>query len=284
MAFFGFRRSRDDDKAEMSFVDHLEVLRGHLFRSVIAIAIGALTIGIFNKFFVHYILMGPTHNNFPTYKVMCRIGKAIHLERALCMTAVEVKMQSTSVAGQFTTFFSVILIGGFIIAFPYVFWQFWKFVKPALTKKELQKTSGVIFWVSLLFFTGVLFGYFVIAPYAINFFAKFQLDKNIENRWTIGSYFDIMTPLILGSGLTFQLPLAMFFLAKIGIVSATILRKIRKYAIVIIFIVAAFITPGPDVISQVIVAVPLLLLYEISIWLTNSVEKQKKKDEKAEWS
>jgi sec-independent protein translocase protein TatC len=148
----------------------------------------------------------------------------------------------------------------------------------------LQKTSGVIFWVSLLFFTGVLFGYFVIAPYAINFFAKFQLDKNIENRWTIGSYFDIMTPLILGSGLTFQLPLAMFFLAKIGIVSATILRKVRKYAIVIIFIVAAFITPGPDVISQVIVAVPLLLLYEISIWLTNSVEKQKKKDEKAEWS
>ena len=284
MAFFGFRRSKDDDKAEMSFVDHLEVLRGHLFRSVIAIAIGALTIGIFNKFFVHYILMGPTHNDFPTYKVMCRIGKAIHLERALCMTAVEVKMQSTSVAGQFTTFFSVILIGGFIIAFPYVFWQFWKFVKPALTKKELQKTSGVIFWVSLLFFTGVLFGYFVIAPYAINFFAKFQLDKNIENRWTIGSYFDIMTPLILGSGLTFQLPLAMFFLAKIGIVSATILRKVRKYAIVIIFIVAAFITPGPDVISQVIVAVPLLLLYEISIWLTNSVEKQKKKDEKAEWS
>ena len=283
MAFFGFRRSRDDDKAEMSFVDHLEVLRGHLFRSVIAIAIGALTIGIFNKFFVHFILMGPTHNDFPTYRVMCRIGKAIHLERALCMTAVEVKMQSTSVAGQFTTFFSVILIGGFIIAFPYVFWQFWKFVKPALTKKELQKTSGVIFWVSLLFFTGVLFGYFVIAPYAINFFAKFQLDKNIENRWTIGSYFDIMTPLILGSGLTFQLPLAMFFLAKIGIVSASILRKVRKYAIVIIFIVAAFITPGPDVISQVIVAVPLLLLYEISIWLTTSVEKQKKKEE-AEWS
>ena len=284
MAFFGFRRSRDDDKAEMSFVDHLEVLRGHLFRSVIAIAIGALTIGIFNKFFVHFILMGPTHNDFPTYRVMCRIGKAIHLERALCMTAVEVKMQSTSVAGQFTTFFSVILIGGFIIAFPYVFWQFWKFVKPALTKKELQKTSGVIFWVSLLFFTGVLFGYFVIAPYAINFFAKFQLDKNIENRWTIGSYFDIMTPLILGSGLTFQLPLAMFFLAKIGIVSASILRKVRKYAIVIIFIVAAFITPGPDVISQVIVAVPLLLLYEISIWLTTSVEKQKKKEEEAEWS
>jgi len=284
MALFGFRRSRDDDKAEMSFVDHLEVLRGHLFRSVIAIAIGALTIGIFNKFFVHFILMGPTHNDFPTYRVMCRIGKAIHLERALCMSAVEVKMQSTSVAGQFTTFFSVILIGGFIIAFPYVFWQFWKFVKPALTKKELQKTSGVIFWVSLLFFTGVLFGYFVIAPYAINFFAKFQLDKNIENRWTIGSYFDIMTPLILGSGLTFQLPLAMFFLAKIGIVSASILRKVRKYAIVIIFIVAAFITPGPDVISQVIVAVPLLLLYEISIWLTTSVEKQKKKEEAAEWS
>jgi sec-independent protein translocase protein TatC len=283
MALFGFRRSRDDDKAEMSFVDHLEVLRGHLFRSVIAIAIGALAIGIFNKFFVHYILMGPTHNDFPTYKVMCKLGRAIHLERALCMSAVEVKMQSTSVAGQFTTFFSVILIGGFIIAFPYVFWQFWKFVKPALTKKELQKTRGVIFWVSLLFFTGVLFGYFVITPYAINFFAKFQLDKNIENRWTIGSYFDIMTPLILGSGLTFQLPLAMFFLAKIGIVSATILRKVRKYAIVIIFIVAAFITPGPDVISQVIVAVPLLLLYEISIWLTASVEKEKKKEE-AEWS
>jgi len=267
----------------MSFIDHLEELRSHLFRAAIAIAVGAILIAVYNKFFIQDIIMGPTHSDFPTYRLMCRLSKVLHIP-SLCMGEVGVKMQSTSVSGQFSMFFSVILMGGFILAFPFIFHEFWKFIKPALTKKELHRTRGVIFWVSLLFFSGVLFGYFVIAPYTINFFSGFQLDANIENRWTINSYIDTMTPLVLGTGLAFQLPLVLFFLAKIGIVSGTYLKKGRKYAIVIIFVVAGFITPGPDLISQISVALPLLILYEVSILLTRKVEKERALQDEKEWS
>ena len=283
MALKLFSRGGNEKKAEMSFIDHLEVLRGHLFRSVVAIAVGAIVIGIYNKFVVRRILMGPTHSDFPTYTAMCSLGRKLGFGDNLCIRDINVPMQNTAVGGQLSMFFSVIFIGGLILAFPYVFYEFWKFVKPALTKRELGRTRGVIFWVSFLFFLGVCFGYFVVAPYTINFFASFQIDENIENRWTISSYLDTMVPLILGAGLAFQLPLVMFFLAKVGIVSGSYLKSVRKYAIVIIIIVAGIITPGPDVISQLTVALPLLLLYEISILLCKRVEKDREKED-AEWS
>ena len=285
MALSFFKRGgRNDERAEMSFIDHLEELRGHLLRSVVAIVIGAVGIAIYQDFFIKKVLLGPTHADFPTYGFLCRVGRYLGIEKALCMNGIDIQMESTGVRTQFSRLISVMLIGGIIIAFPYIFWEFWKFIKPPLTKKELQNTRGVIFWVSLLFFTGVFFGYFVVAPYTLNFFGNFQLDENIENRWTIASYFDTLIPLILGAGLAFQLPLLMVFLAKIGIVSATYLRKVRKYSIVIIMIVAAVITPGPDVISQLTVAIPLLLLYEISILLTRKIEKRRKEEDDKEWS
>jgi sec-independent protein translocase protein TatC len=277
------KRNKSGERAEMSFIDHLEELRGHLFRSAAAIAVGAIVIAIYNNFFIKKVLMGPTHRDFPTYSWLCNAGQKIGLGSTLCMKEIGVKMQSTSVSGQFSMFITVVIIGGIIIAFPYIFYEFWKFIKPALTEKELGKTRGVIFFVSLLFFMGVLFGYFVIAPYTVNFFANFQLDETIENRWTISSYIDTLIPLILGTGLAFQLPLVMFFLSKIGIVTPTYLRKVRRYAIVIIVIIAGIITP-PDVISQIIVSLPLLVLYEVSILLSASVVKQKAKEEAAEWS
>ena len=285
MALSLFRRGKkgEEEKAEMSFVEHLEILRGHLFRSALAIAVGAVVFIVYNEFFVREVLMGPTHADFPTYRWLCKAGHAIGLGDAMCMKDIGLKMQSTSVSGQFSMYFTLIFVGGIIVAFPYIFWEFWRFVKPALTKKELSKTRGVIFWVSLLFFLGILFGYFVIAPYTVNFFANFQLDENIENRWTITSYIDTLVPLILGTGLAFQLPLVMFFLAKVGLMSPSFLRRNRKYAIVVILILAGIITP-PDVISQVICTIPLMLLYEISIWLTVKVEKQKALEEKEEWS
>lgn len=279
-----FLKRNTEERAEMSFIDHLEALRGHLFRSIVAIAIGAVIAGIYNKFIIKKILLGPTQDSFPTYGVICKIGKALNLGNALCMQGINLKMQSTVVSGQFSMWFTVVLVSGLILAFPYVFWQFWNFIKPALTKKELHKTRGVIFWVSFLFFTGVLFGYFVVAPYAINFFFNFQLDEIIENRWTINSYIDMMLPLVLGSGLAFQLPLVMFFLAKIGIVTGSYLAKMRKYGIVVIFIVAGVITPGPDVISQLAVALPLLVLYEISIILARRVDKERAEEDAKEWS
>jgi sec-independent protein translocase protein TatC len=278
-----FKRKNGPDRAEMSFVDHLEVLRAHLFRSVLAIAVGAIVVAVYNDFFVKKVLMGPTHSDFPTYATMCKVGRYLNLGDALCMKEMVVKMQSTSVSGQFSMWFTVVLIGGVIIAFPYIFYEFWRFIKPALTEKELGKTRGVIFWVSLLFFMGVAFGYFVIAPYTVNFFANFQLDENIENRWTITSYIDTLIPLILGTGLAFQLPLVMLFLSKVGIVTPEYLRTGRKYAIVIIAVVAGIITP-PDVISQIIVSIPLLLLYEVSIFLSARVVKEREKQDALEWS
>jgi len=283
MAFKLFGRKKDDEKAEMSFIDHLEVLRGHLFRSALAIAVGAIVFIIYDDFIVKKVLMGPTHADFPTYKWLCKFGHAVGLGDKMCMKEIGLKMQSTSVSGQFSMYFTLIFVGGIIVAFPYIFWEFWRFIKPALTKKELSKTRGVIFWVSLLFFSGILFGYFIIAPYTVNFFATFQLDENIENIWTITSYIDTLVPLILGTGLAFQLPLVMFFLAKVGLMSPDFLRRNRKYAIVIILILAGIITP-PDVISQVICTIPLMLLYEISIGLTARVQKEKELEEKEEWS
>jgi sec-independent protein translocase protein TatC len=276
------RRSKDGTTEEMSFIEHLDVLRGHLFKSALAVAIGAIVMAIYNKFIVQRILMGPTHGDFVTYNFLCRLSQKWGLGDKLCMQAIHVKMQSNTVAGQFNVYFNIILTGGFILAFPYVFWQFWKFTKPALKPKELKNTRGVIFYVSLLFFLGVFFGYFIIAPYTINFFANFVLDSNIENIWTIADYFSTIVPLILGAGLAFQLPLVMYFLAKVGVVSASYLRRVRKYAILIIVVVASIITP-PDMLSTIVASVPLLILYEISVLLCVRVEKRQKLDELKEW-
>jgi len=272
-----------EPKAEMSFFDHIDELRKHLFRSVVAIVIGAIIVGIYNKFIIRNILMGPIHSDFVTYKYLCKLGQWLGMGNDLCLTTIHVRMQSNAVAGQFNVFLNVVLIGGFILAFPYVFWQFWKFVKPALKTNELKGTRGVIFWVSLLFFIGVCFGYFIVAPYTINFFANFSIDESIENFCTIASYFNTMVPLMLGSGIAFQLPLVLYFLAKIGVVSSAFLRKYRRHSILVIVIVVSIITP-PDMLSTVICSIPLIFLYEISIFLCMRVEKKRNVEETEEWS
>ena len=266
----------------MSFVEHLEELRGHLFKSAVAIAIGAVLVAIYSNFIFKHILMGPAHGDFPTYTFLCRLSQRLGLGSRLCMSGFTLKLQSNTVSGQFGTYFNVILVGGFVLAFPYVFWQFWKFFRPALTPKELKNTRGVIFWVSFLFFLGVLFGYYVIAPYTVSFFARFSLDSTIENLWAINSYFNTLVPIILGAGLAFQLPLVLYFLAKAGVVSSAWLGRSRKYAIVIMLVVAGIITP-PDMLSQIVCCIPLILLYEVGVILTKRVEKNQAKEE-AEWS
>ncbi len=269
-------KNNSNEQAEMTFVEHLEALRVHLFRAAIATAIGSVFVVIYNDFIVQKILLGPTKPDFPTYRYLCKLSNYLGFGNKFCMKEIHLDLRSNTITGQFDVYLDVIVIGGFVIAFPYILWQFWKFIKPALNTKEIKNTRGVIFWVSLLFFLGIGFGYFVLSPYTINFFANFSLADNVLNQPTINSYFNTVLPLTLGCGLAFQLPLILFFLAKVGIVSATSLKKFRKYSILIIVVITGIITP-PDMFSQIICSVPLVLLYEVGIIVCKRVEKKETK-------
>ena len=284
MALGIFKKKTPEERAEMSFIDHLEELRKHIFRSLIAILIGMVVAAIYNHFIMDQLILGPLNKDFFTFRKICELGQYIGLGDKMCISQISVNMQNTATTGQVSLFFTVLIVGGFVLAFPYVFWQFWLFVRPALTKKELNRTRGVIFWVSFLFFLGVLFGYYFLLPFSMNFLSSFSMSDKIQIIWTIKSYINTVLPLVLGTGLAFQMPLVIYFLAKVGLVGPAFLKKYRRHAIVIILILAAIITP-PDVISQVIVTLPLWLLYEISIVLARRVEKQRTiEEEEEEWS
>jgi len=274
-------KTPENTKSEMTFIEHLDALRSHLFKAAGATVVGAILMAIYNEFIVQRVLLGPTRPDFPTYIYLCKLSNWLGFGNKFCMKEIHLEMQSTTLTGQFDVYLDVILIGGVIVAFPYILYQFWKFIKPALSQNELTNSRGVIFWVSALFFLGVAFGYFVLSPYTINFFANFSLDSKIKNLPTISSYFNTVLPLTLGCGLAFQLPLILFFLAKIGIVSATSLKGFRKYAILVIVVITGIITP-PDMFSQIICSIPLILLYEVGIIVCKRVEKKHIKAE-AEW-
>lgn len=274
--------NRSDDQAEMSFVDHLEALRWHVVRSLAAVLVGAIAVFANIDFFFNDIILGPAHNDFITYKLICDFSHKVGMGDAMCMEDIKLKLISTEMSSQFMMSFTIAFVGGFIIAFPYVFWEFWRFVGPALTPKEKKKTRGMIFWVSMLFFLGVGFGYFLLAPYTVNFFASFTLSPLIENSFRISDYIENITQLVLGTGVVFQLPLAVLFLSRVGIVTPAFLRASRKYAVVVILVIAAVITP-PDVVSQLIVTIPLWILYEISISISARVVREQEKKDK-EWS
>ncbi len=269
-------------KFEMNFFDHIEDLRWHLVRSVVAWLVGATCIFIYIDFVYDHIILAPARQDFFTYGALCRFGEWLHLGNAFCMPAVKIDFQVTEVNGTFTSAINIAMIGGIIAAFPYIFWELWRFVKPALSPKERKYGVTSIFWVSLFFFTGAAFGYYLLAPFTFNFLASFTLGKSgmIVYRPSVNDYVDSLTNLILGCGIAFELPVLCFVLAKMGIVTGTLLKKYFKFAFVIILVVAAIITPSPDWTSQFLVAIPLLFLYWISIILASRVEKQRKKDNK----
>jgi sec-independent protein translocase protein TatC len=270
---------------EMSFIDHLEELRSHIIRSVLAVFVLAAVLFIYRDWVFDNIITGPINPDFITYRFLCNFSHTLHLKDALCMPPVQVSLQSTTFGGQFISTISLAFIGGFILAFPYIFWEFWRFVKPALRQKELNGTRFVIFWVSFFFFLGASFGFFLLGPFTFNFLAGFQLGTKgmLVTKPTLTDYIDNLTNLILGCGIAFELPVLAYALTKIGIVTPMMLKSSRKYAIVIILIVAAFITPSPDWMSQFIVFVPLWLLYELSVVLSAKVYKEDKAKEAEEW-
>ncbi len=269
----------------MSFIDHLEQLRWHLVRSVIAWLIGSILTFIFIDYIFDNVILAPARSNFITYKVLCDFGHYLHLGESLCMPPIDIKLQGNTVSGPFMSAISIAMIGGLVLAFPYLFWELWRFIKPALSPKEIKYSKGSIFWVSICFFTGGAFGYFLLAPFTFNFLANFTLGTTNAYQYlpTLDDYISNINNIILGCGIAFELPILAFVLAKIGIITGTFLKKTRKYSFVIILILAAIITPSPDWTSQAIVALPLLILMEISIVLASRVEKEKIKAEK-EWS
>lgn len=272
------KRSGGNPTAEMGFTDHIEALRWHLVRSLVAIIICAVVVFFNVEWIFDHIIMGPTKGDFVSYKLLCDLGKAIHVD-ALCLSDVKLRFQNNQLSGQFMMSFSISFMLGFILAFPYVFWEFWKFIKPALKASELKYARGIVFWSSTLFFFGVAFAYFLIAPFTINFFAGYQLSPQFENIITIDNYYDTMSDLILGLGIVFELPIIVYFLSRIGILTPKLMRDQRRIAIVVIMVLAAVITP-PDWFSIFLVAIPLVMLYEAGIVVSARILKEKKRKEK----
>jgi sec-independent protein translocase protein TatC len=284
MAFKFF--NRNPEQAEMSFVDHLEALRWHIVRSVLAILVVAIVLFVNMNWVFDKIIMGPLRPDFISYTGLCSLGRKLHLGDVFCMPPINIKMQVTTFSSQFINSITIAAVGGFIVAFPYIFWEFWRFLKPALSAKELKSTRGSIFWVSFFFLLGISFGYFLLAPFTFSFLANYKLGiiGILETRPTLDDYLDNLIDILVGAGLAFQLPLVSYVLTRIGLVTPTFLRTYRKYAYVAILFVAAVITPSPDWMSQTIVALPLIALYEISIRISVRVMKQMDERDKEDWS
>jgi sec-independent protein translocase protein TatC len=280
-----FDRFKKNEDSEMSFIDHLEVLRGTIVRSLFSILIAAIVIFIYRDWIMDNVITGPLNSDFITYRAFCNLSHILHLGDSLCMPPVKTQLQSTTFGGQFLSAISMAMVGGLIVAFPFVFWQVWLFIKPALKEKELKNTRFMIFWVSFFFFLGAAFGFFVLGPFTFNFLASFQLGtKNIITTIpTFSDYLDNLTNLILGCGIAFELPVIVFLLTKIGLITPKFLTTTRKYAVVIILIVAAFITPSPDWYSQTIVFIPLYTLFEFSIFVSRWANRNMKNEEDEEW-
>lgn len=280
-AFFKRLRGHETPDSEMSFLDHLEVLRWHIVRSAIVLVVIAFVIFFKIDWVFDNIIYAPARKDFITYTGLCNLGHRLHLGNSLCMPPVDITLLGSTVSGPFMSAISISFMGAIIIAFPYLFWELWRFVKPALSPKELSYARGSIGWVSLCFFTGAAFGYYLLAPFTFNFLANFQLGTLGVYKYlpTLDDFIETLTDIILGCGIAFELPVLAYVLSKLGIITPKFLKVYRKYAYIVILFVAAVITPSPDWTSQTIVAVPLILLYEISIFISKRVDKQRVKTE-----
>ncbi|MCA6380069.1 MAG: twin-arginine translocase subunit TatC [Cytophagales bacterium] len=269
------------EEKEMAFLDHLEELRWHVVRSVSVILIAMIACFAFIKEIFEYVIFAPAKINFPTFKYMCELGKLFGFND-LCVTDLPFKLQSRNMTGQFMMSLTASFVIGLIVAFPYVAWELWRFVKPGLQSKEIKYSKGAVFAVSFLFSVGILFGYYILAPTTIWFLATYSISDMIVNEFDITSYVSTIASLILGCGILFQFPMVIYFLSKVGIVTPELMRKYRKHSIVVILILGAVITPSGDPFSLTVISLPLYVLFEISIYISSVVVKRKLKQEAAE--
>jgi sec-independent protein translocase protein TatC len=262
---------------EMSFLDHLEELRWLLIRCTIAVLIGATVAFFFSDFIFDQILFGPKNPDFITYRIFCDLSQEFGLDKSLCVTEIPMRIQSREMGGQFSAHMWTSITAGFIVSFPFILYFFWNFISPALYQNEKKYARAFVILASLLFFTGVLFGYYLIAPLSVNFLANYNVSNEIFNDIDLASYISLLRSSTVACGIFFELPVIIYFLTKIGLVTPTFLRTYRKYVLIIVLILSAIITP-PDVLSQVIVAIPIMILYELSILISVVVLKNKEKE------
>ncbi len=274
MALFGLYK-RSTNANAMSFWGHIDALRGHLFRSSLVVIILSVILFCYPEFLFDKIIFGPLNQNFITYRAFCKLGHLLHIGDDLCFGHYTFKLQSLGLSDQFTSQMWIAFLGGLILGSPYVLWEIWRFIKPALKDKEKKSSTAFIISATFLFLFGVLFSYYIIVPLTINFLGNYQVSSMVENNFTMDSYISTVTTLTLAAGLVFELPIVVYFLTKFGLITPQFMRKYRKHAVVVILIVAGVITPSPDVTSQMLVAFPLYILYEASIFVSYFVIKKK---------
>jgi sec-independent protein translocase protein TatC len=258
------------EEKEMSFLEHIEELRWHLVRSALAVVVIGV-VAFLNEKIITGIIFGPRTADFFTYKLFCQYFDTF-------CTVPYFEIIQKDIGERFFTHLKVSVWIGIMLGFPYLFWEFWKFIKPGLYAHERKAARGIVFVCSMLFFLGVLFGYYVIAPFAISFLAGYEFGEDITPTATLSSYVSYLTMITLPTGIVFELPIVAYFLAKIGLISSDLMKKFRRHSVVIIFIASAIITP-PDVITQFLIAIPLMLLYEISISVVKRIEKKNKEED-----
>jgi sec-independent protein translocase protein TatC len=282
MALFGLYKRSSNPNA-MSFWGHIDALRGHLFRSALVVVILATVLFFYPEFLFDTIIFGPLKSDFLTYRAFCHLGHYLQAHgilsdaNDLCFGHYSFKLQSLGLSDQFTSQMWIAIIGGLIVGAPYVLWEVWRFIRPALKEKERKASTGFIISATFLFLLGICFSYYVIVPLMVNFLGNYQVSAMVVNNFTMDSYISTVTTLTLSAGIVFELPILVYFLTKFGLMTPQFMRKYRKHAIVVILIVAGVITPSPDVTSQLLVAFPLYILYEASIFVSYFVIKKKER-------
>ena len=256
----------------MTFWDHLDDLRKHIIRSLIAIVVLAVVAFLNREIIFDKIILAPSSTDFVTNKAMCWVGKQLSLE-SLCVVPMKLDIININMSGQFMTHMYISAVAGFILSFPYILWEIWHFVRPAMKEKEQKYSRGGILISTFLFLVGILFSYFVIVPLTVNFLGTYSVSESVHNQISLNSYISTVVSLTFAVGVVFELPILIYFLTKIGIVTPEYLKKNRRYMYIIILILAAIITP-PDVFSQTMVAIPLAALYELSIVVSKKVYKK----------
>ncbi len=255
---------------EMSFLDHLEELRWHLIRSFIALAVLAVGVFVYRETLLDIYLKYPMQEDFPLNKLLCRLGVFVCGD-------INVDMQAINPYELFLKAITFSLTGAFIIGFPYIAWEIWRFIKPGLHPREQKRLRGNVFIISMLFFTGISFAYFVILPFSIRFLATFPLMEGIKVQWRIGNTISFVSQVLLAGGIMFQMPIVVFYLAKLGLITPELMKRYRRHSIVILLVLSAIITP-PDVMSQILIFIPLSILYEISVKICAVVTRNREKE------